>query len=199
VTDLTIGIIVGSTRPGRVGHLVGDWVKANATAPGVTFELVDLHDYKLPLLEESFPSPAGSFAGAEANKWAHKVDEFDGYIFVVGEYNHSLPAAIKNALDYVKFEWANKSAGIVSYGSIGGARSAEHLRQIFGELQVADVRQQVMFSLFTDFAGFGTAEVAFTPADMKVAELDTLVEQVVSWGGALRSVRELAAEEQAAA
>jgi NAD(P)H-dependent FMN reductase len=199
VTDLNIGIIVGSTRPGRVGHLVGDWVKENAAAQGVSFELVDLHDYKLPLLEEMFPAPAGSYAGAEANAWAHKIAEFDGFIFVVGEYNHSLPAAIKNALDYVKFEWANKSAGIVSYGSMGGARAAEHLRQVFGELQIADVRQQVMFSLFTDFAGFGTADVAFTPAEQKAGELDTLVEQVVSWAGALRSVRELADEEQVAA
>jgi NAD(P)H-dependent FMN reductase len=199
MTDLNIGIIVGSTRPGRVGHLVGEWVKANASARGASFEVVDLHDYKLPLLEESFPAPAGSYAGAAANAWAHKIDEFDGYIFVSGEYNHSIPAALKNALDYVKGEWANKSAGIASYGSMGGVRAGEHLRQVLGELQVADVRQHVMFSLFTDFAGFGTADVTFTPADMKVAELDTLVEQVVSWAGALRPVREFADEEQAAA
>ena len=198
MTDLKIGIIVGSTRPGRIGHLVGDWVKQNAAAPGVAFELVDLHDYKLPLLEESYPSPAGNFAGAAANAWAHKIAEFDGFIFVTGEYNHSLPAAIKNALDYVKFEWANKSAGIVSYGSMGGVRAGEHLRQVLGELQVADVRQHVMFSIFTDFAGFGSPEVAFTPAAQKADELDTLVEQVVSWAGALRPLRELAEEPLAA-
>lgn len=198
VSDLNIGIIVGSTRPGRIGHFVGDWVKANAAAPGVNFELVDLHDYKLPLLEEMFPMGAGNYAGAAANAWAHKIAEFDGFIFVTGEYNHSLPAALKNALDYVKGEWGNKAAGIVSYGSMGGVRAGEHLRQVLGELSVADVRQHVMFSIFTDFTGFGTAEVAFTPAEQKAGELDVLVSEVVSWSGALRQVRELAQEQVAA-
>ncbi|MDL9978897.1 NADPH-dependent FMN reductase [Microbacterium sp. ASV49] len=199
MSDLNIGIIVGSTRPGRIGHFVGDWVKANAAAPGVNFEVVDLHDYKLPLLEEMFPMGAGNYAGAAANAWAHKIAEFDGYIFVTGEYNHSIPAALKNALDYVKFEWQNKAAGIVSYGSMGGVRAGEHLRQVLGELSVADVHQHVMFSIFTDFTGFGTADVEFTPAEIHKAELDAQVSELVSWAGALRQVRELAADEQVAA
>ena len=77
LSDLKIGIIVGSTRPGRNGLQVGQWVKDNATAEGVEFELVDLHDYKLPMLEEPFPAGAGNYLGDEANAWAHKVAEFD--------------------------------------------------------------------------------------------------------------------------
>jgi NAD(P)H-dependent FMN reductase len=190
VTDLKIGIIVGSTRPGRLGPLVGEWVQQNAKAQGVSFELVDLHDFKLPMLEEPFPAGAGNYQGAGANAWAHKVDEFDGYIFLTAEYNHSIPAALKNALDYVNAEWNNKSAGIVSYGSMGGVRAGEHLRQVLGELQVADVRQHVMFSLFTDFEGAMTGSPVFTPAEQKVGELHVLVDQVVAWADALRSVRE---------
>lgn len=189
LSDLKIGIIVGSTRPGRIGAGVGDWVAANAAAQGVEFELVDLHDYKLPLMEEPFPAGAGNYQGAAANAWASKLAEFDGYIFVTGEYNHSIPGALKNAIDYVKGEWANKAAGIVSYGSMGGVRAGEHLRQIFGELQIADVRQHVMFSIFTDFTGFGTAECTFTPAENKAEELRAQIDQIVDWAGALKTLR----------
>lgn len=190
MSDLKVGIIVGSTRPGRVGPLVGNWVHANAQAEGVEFELVDLHDFKLPLLEEAGPMGAGNYAGAAANAWASKIAEFDGFIFVTGEYNHSVPAALKNALDYVKGEWANKSVGIVSYGSIGGVRAGEHLRQIFGELSMADVHQHVMLSIFTDFENFGSADVAFMPAAQKAGELQTQINEVATWGRALRTVRE---------
>ena len=142
------------------------------------------------MLEEPFPAGAGNYQGAGANAWAHKADEFDGYIFLTAEYNHSIPAALKNALDYVNAEWNNKSAGIVSYGSMGGVRAGEHLRQVLGELQVADVRQHVMFSLFTDFEGAMTGSPVFTPAEQKAGELQVLVDQVVAWADALRSVRE---------
>ncbi|MCD2443138.1 NAD(P)H-dependent oxidoreductase [Agromyces sp. SYSU K20354] len=190
MSDLKIGIIVGSTRPGRLGPLVGEWVQRNAKAQGVSFELVDLHDFKLPMLEEPFPAGAGNYQGPGANAWAHKVAEFDGFIFVTAEYNHSIPAALKNALDYVSAEWNNKAAGIVSYGSMGGVRAGEHLRQVFGELQIADVRQHVMFSLFTDFEGAMSGNPTFTPAAQKADELQTQVDQVVAWADALRSVRE---------
>lgn len=190
MSDLKIGIIVGSTRPGRVGPLVGNWVRANAQAEGVEFELVDLHDYNLPLLEEPFAMGAGNYSGDAANAWASKIAEFDGFIFVTGEYNHSVPAALKNALDYVKDEWANKAVGIVSYGSMGGVRAGEHLRQIFGELSMADVRQHVMMSIFTDVENFGSPEVAFTPAEQKAGELQTQIDEIAAWAGALRGVRE---------
>ncbi|QEE60238.1 NAD(P)H-dependent oxidoreductase [Salinibacterium sp. dk2585] len=189
MSDLKIGIIVGSTRPGRLGRMVGDWVEANAAAEGVEFELVDLHDYKLPLLEEAYPAGAGNYQGDAANAWASKIGEFDGYLFVTGEYNHSIPGALKNALDYVAAEWNNKAAGIVSYGSMGGVRAGEHLRQVLGELQIADVRQHVMLSLFTDFSGMAEGAPAFTPAENKAEELQTQVSQVVAWANALRAVR----------
>lgn len=188
VSDLKIGIIIGSTRPGRVGPQVGAWVAEHAKADGVEFELIDLHDYALPNLDEALPAGYGQYNNEHTKKLASKIGEFDGYIFVTPEYNHSLPGSLKNALDFVGAEWNNKAAAIVSYGSMGGVRAGEHLRQILAELQVADVQKHVMFSIFTDFENFST----FTPADMKVGELQAQVEQVVTWADAMRSVRESA-------
>lgn len=186
MSNLKIAIIVGSTRPGRLGIQVGNWVSENATAGGVEFELVDLVDYALPLLDEAYPAAMGKYQHEHTRKFSAKIDEFDGYIFVTGEYNHTIPAALTNAISFLNAEWADKAAGIVSYGSMGGVRANEHLRQVLAELQVADVRQNVMLSLFTDFENFST----FAPAEVHVAELDAQVGQVVRWARALKPLRD---------
>ena len=97
-----------------------------------------------------------------------KLANLDGFVFIVQEYNHSITGALKNALDIAQEQWNNKAAGIVSYGSTGGARAAEHLRGILGELAVADVRTHPAFSLFTDFENGQT----FKPAEMHEGTLD---------------------------
>ncbi|MBB5633022.1 NAD(P)H-dependent FMN reductase [Cryobacterium mesophilum] len=185
MSHLRIGIIVGSTRPGRKGLAVGEWVKANAKADGVEFELVDLADYALPILDEALPAGMGQYQHAHTRAWANRIDEFDGYIFVTPEYNHSLPGSLKNALDFVAAEWHNKAAGIVSYGSMGGVRANEHLRQILAELEIADVRQNVMLSIFTDWKNFSE----FAPADLHLEELQKQVDQIAAWAGALKPLR----------
>ncbi len=184
--QVTIGIIIGSTRPGRVGDQVAQWVLEQASARSdAEFELVDLADFALPHLDEALPPSLGQYANDHTKAWAEKVDSFDGYIFVTPEYNHSTSGALKNALDFVYGEWNNKAAGLVSYGAAGGTRAAEHLRLILGELQVADVRQQVAFSLLTDFENYST----FTPAAYHAGMLATQLDQLVPWTTALRSVR----------
>ena len=185
MSEVRIGIIVGSTRPGRKGAEVGEWVRAHSHADGVDFELVDLADFSLPMLDEAAPASMGNYANDHTKVWAAKVDEFDGFIFVTPEYNHSLPGSLKNALDFVGAEWYNKAAGIVSYGSMGGVRANEHLRQILAELQIADVRQNVLLSIYTDWEQFTT----FAPAVQHRGELDLLVQQVVSWARALKPLR----------
>ncbi|PJJ70592.1 NAD(P)H-dependent FMN reductase [Diaminobutyricimonas aerilata] len=183
---LKIGIILGSTRPGRNGAAVAEWVRDLASRrDDAEYELVDLLDFALPHLDEAIPAAMGQYANEHTRRWAAKVAEFDGYVFVTPEYNHSTSAALKNAIDFVYAEWNDKAAGIVSYGSLGGARAAEHLRLILGELRIADVRQQVAFSLATDFENYST----FTPAPRHEADLNVLLDQVNSWAGALRSVR----------
>ncbi len=177
---LTIGIILGSTRQGRVSPQVGEWVKEIADTRGdAAYEIVDIADFKLPFLGEG----TGDEPGLKA--WSEKISSLDGYVFIVQEYNHSITGALKNAVDSAYKEWNNKAAGIVSYGSTGGARAAEHLRGILGELQVADVRTHPTLSLFTDFENFSE----FKPAELHHENVNGMLEQVVSWSTALKSVR----------
>lgn len=187
MSAVSIGIIIGSTRPGRVGDQVARWVLEQASARSdAEFELVDLADFNLPHLDEAIPPSLGQYANAHTKDWARKIDSFDGYIFVTPEYNHSTSGALKNALDFVYGEWNNKAAALVSYGAAGGTRAAEHLRLILGELQVADVRQQVSFSLMTDFENYSV----FTPAAYHAGMLATQLDQLVPWASALRGVRD---------
>jgi len=127
----------------------------------------------------------GQYQNEHTKKWAAKIASFDGYVIVTPEYNHSTSGVLKNAIDYLFAEWANKAVGFVSYGGAGGARAAEHLRLIAGELQMADVRQQVVLSLITEFENFSV----FKPGDYNLQALHTLLDQVVAWSAALAPLR----------
>jgi NAD(P)H-dependent FMN reductase len=181
-----IGIIIGSTRPGRVGESVGRWVYEVASRRSdAEFELVDVKSFELPVFDEPVPPAMGQYSKDHTKKWAAKIASFDAFIFVTPEYNHSIPGALKNAIDFIYAEWNNKVAGIVSYGSAGGVRAAEHLRQVLGEVQIADVRANVMLSLFTDFENFSV----FKPAKNHEKTIDTMINQIVSWGTEMKNVR----------
>lgn len=183
---LKIAVILGSTRPGRIGKSVADWILSQAQKRNdAEFELVDVADFNLPLLDEALPAGFGQYQKEHTKAWAKKIGEFDGFVFVTAEYNHAVPGALKNAIDFLGAEWNNKAAGLVSYGSAGGARAAEQLRLILGELQVADVRAQVMFSLFTDFEDFSK----FTPHPRHEEEVTAMLDQVVAWSKALKPIR----------
>ena len=186
MSDLHIGVILGSTRPGRNGKGVADWViEKTAGRPGATYELVDLADYPLPLLDEPAPASMQQYTKQHTKRWAAKVAEFDGFVFVSPEYNHSTSGVLKNALDFLNVEWNDKAAALVTYGSVGGARAAEHLRAILSELQVAHVRQQMTFSLFTDFTNFTT----FAPKPQHDDSFLLMLNQLEAWAGALRTLR----------
>ena len=186
MTDIRIGIIVGSTRPGRHARAVADWVLTQATArTGARYEIVDLADHPLPLLDEPMPPSFGQYQHDHTKAWATTIGGFDGFIFVTPEYNHSTSGVLKNAIDYLYAEWNNKAAAFVAYGSLGGARAIEHLRAVCAELQIATVRQQLSFSLFTDFENFA----AFTPAPLHNDSAVTMFDQVESWAGALKPLR----------
>ncbi|WP_306923296.1 NADPH-dependent FMN reductase [Arthrobacter globiformis] len=181
-----IAVVVGSTRPGRRSKQVADWVLARATARGgAEFELLDLADYELPLLDEPMPPSLGNYQHEHTKVWAATIARFDGFIFVTAEYNHSVPGVLKNALDYLYEEWNNKAAGFVSYGSAGGVRAAENLRLIAGELQIADVRAQVALPFATDFENFTT----FTPSNAAEEALEPLLQQLIAWATALKTLR----------
>jgi NAD(P)H-dependent FMN reductase len=180
MTKLNIGIILGSTREGRVSPQVGAWVKEIADKRGdANYTIIDIADYKLPLLGEEGADASG------AQGWSEIIAAQDGFVFIVQEYNHSITGALKNALDYLRDEWNNKAAGIVSYGSVGGARAAEHLRGILGELLVADVRVHPALSLFTDFEN-GTE---FKPKAVQEDSVNQMLDQLIPWSKALFTIR----------
>jgi NAD(P)H-dependent FMN reductase len=183
---IRIGVIVGSTRPGRKALDVAKWVMEIAKLrEDATYELVDIEEFKLPLLDEPMPPSMGQYSRPHTKAWAARIGGFDGFMFVTPEYNHATSGALKNAIDFLYKEWNNKAAGFVGYGSAGGARAIENLRLVMGELMVADVRAQVMLSLFTDFENFST----FKPAAHHERSVEAMLDQVVAWSRALQPLR----------
>jgi NAD(P)H-dependent FMN reductase len=183
---LKVAIILGSTRPGRNGEAVGRWIHETARKRSdANFELVDIKDFNLPLLDEPIPPSMGQYTKEYTKIWSAKIDSFDAYVFVTAEYNHGIPGALKNAIDFLFKEWNNKVAGFVSYGSAGGVRAVEQLRLVMAELKVATVRSQVQLSLFTDFENF----TKFKPSSFHEKIVDTLLDEVIAWGGVLKTLR----------
>jgi len=186
-SKLRIGVIIGSTRPGRVGDQVAKWVAEHANRLGdAQYEVVDIADAELPLLDEAVPASAGRYEHDHTRAWAEKIDQFDGFVFVTSEYNHAPSPSLLNAISFIYREWNDKAGAIVSYGALSsGIRAADKLRSTLGELQIADIRQQLAFSFFHDFENFS----AFTPGEQHLASLQALTDQLESWAGALRPVR----------
>ena len=188
---MRIAIIVGSTRPGRKGSIVGRWVRDEAVrredVPGkVDVDLLELEDFSLPLLEEpTVPAAADrEYTVPETRAWSETIDRYDGFVFVTPEYNHGVPAAMKNAVDLLGPEWANKAVAFVSYGSDGGVRAVEHWRTVLANLQASDVRAQVSLLVFEDWK-----DGEFRPLDRRADELGTMLDQLVDLTEALRALR----------
>ncbi|MGE5293590.1 MAG: NADPH-dependent FMN reductase [Solirubrobacterales bacterium] len=184
---LKIAVILGSTRPNRVGGAVAKWAFGIARQRSdAEFELLDIKDFNLPLLDEPLPPSLGRYSQPHTKVWAQKIASFDAFVFVTPEYNHGTSGALKNAIDFLFAEWNNKAAGFVGYGSAGGVRAVEHLRLNLAEVMVATVRQQVQLSLFTDFEDMSR----FKPHPRNEESLNTMLDQLVAWGGALKTLRE---------
>ncbi|MDW0110550.1 NADPH-dependent FMN reductase [Sporosarcina aquimarina] len=180
MNTMNIGIILGSTRQGRVSPQVGEWVKGIADKRGdANYEIIDIAEFQLPFMGTTDGTEPGITA------WNDKLASLDGFVFVVAEYNHSISGALKNALDLAREAWNNKAAGIVSYGSTGGARAAEHLRGIMGELMIADVRTHPTLSLFTDFENGSVLK----PQELHLDNVNLMLDQVIAWSGALKTLR----------
>jgi NAD(P)H-dependent FMN reductase len=181
-----IAVIIGSTRPNRNGLAVGQWVFDIARKRSdAEYELIDLDDWNLPILDEPIPPSQGMYEKEHTKKWSAKIDTFDGFVFVTPEYNHGTSGALKNAIDFLYKEWNNKAAGFVGYGSMLGTRAVENLRTVCAELQIATVRAQVGLSLFTDFENFSK----FNPHPRHEQSVHAMLDQLVAWSNALRTVR----------
>ena len=143
-----IGIIISTTREGRFGERVARWVAdLAATRPEIDTEIVDLRDFPLPFFD-AVASPAYvPIETPEARKWANKIAELDGYIFVTAEYNHSISGVLKNAVDYLYAEPNRKPAAFVGYGAVGGARAVEQLRLMAIELDIVPLKKAVHINM----------------------------------------------------
>lgn len=182
---LKIGIVLGSVREGRNGKAVADWTitksKLTDTKIEAEYEVVDLANYDLPFLG-TVPTESQEKA---IQDWSKKIASFDGYIFITAEYNHGVSGAFKNALDFLKPEFSNKAVAFVGYGGLGAARAIENMRVIVAEQGLASTQKNINFSLMTDFKNMSE----FTPAVYHDGEVDELLEQLLSWSNALKTLR----------
>lgn len=184
-----IGIIVGSTREGRVSVPVAEWVKefAEKQNTDAQFEIVDIKEYGLDRFNEKLPPAMANkeYSNEKITAWSEKIDGLDGFIFVTPEYNNNISSSLKDHIDYIASEWNNKAAGIVSYGSTLGMYASLALRNTLGNLRMAIVSPQGAFSLFTDFEEM----TKFAPQEVHNATMEALVNDVVNWSTALKTVR----------
>jgi len=189
MTKPRIAIIIGTTRATRFGEKPAKWIHGIAAVrEDMAVELIDLRDYPMPFFDEPATNAWVPSKNEVAKRWQKKVAEFDGYVFVTAEYNRGVPAALKNALDYAYPEWNRKPAAYVGYGSVGAARSIEHLRLICIELQMAPTRTGVHIQ-GSDFMavwqqGKGINELSYLQPNVKA-----MLNELHWWARALMAAR----------
>ena len=189
---LKIKIILGSTREGRTSEKVAPWILEQVKKfPVFDAEVLDLRDYPMPFYEDATtPSQIkdSAYKNEVVRKWAAKINEADAYLVIAPEYDHGIPAVLKNSFDNLFFEWQRKPIGFVAYGSAGGARSVEHLRQIAVELQMASVRVAVHipapWESFDEKGQFKAGAL-----DKYEGPAKGMLEQLEWWGNALKTAR----------
>lgn len=187
-----IAIIISSTRATRVGEQAAKYVESIASKrTDLSFEIVDLRDYPMPFFDELASSAYVPSNNEVAQAWQKKVASFDGFIFITAEYNNSITAALKNALDYAYVEWNRKPAAYFSYGSAGGARAVQHLREIGIELQMAPVRHSVLVQ-GNDFYPIMNGQKQVKDLPYLEPLTNTMLDQLSWWAYALKAAREIA-------
>ncbi len=194
-----IAVIIGTTRGNRFGEKVARWIHDTASARrNLEVELLDLRDYDLPFFDEVASNLWMPSQNAEAVRWQKKIGEFDGYIFVTPEYNRSIPAVLKNALDQAYREWNRKPAASVGYGPVGGTRAVEHLRLIAVELQMAPTRTGVHVQ-GADFMAVYQGTKSLEELEYLKPNVEQMLDELTWWAEALRAAREASQEESRAA
>jgi NAD(P)H-dependent FMN reductase len=188
-----IAIIIGSTRDTRFADKPANWIYDLARKRNdIKVELVDVRDYDLPFFNEMASNLWVPSQNPNALKWQQTIGEFDGYIFVTAEYNRSIPASLKNALDQAYVEWNRKPAAYVGYGSVGGARAVEHLRTISVELQMVPVRAAVHIggSEFMKVSPLGANGPMSDIEEAMLPGANDMLDQLTWWAGITKRGRE---------
>jgi NAD(P)H-dependent FMN reductase len=191
VSQPVLQVIVGSTRPGRKGIAVARWVQQLAEAHGgFAVELVDLAEVGLPVFDEPEHPRLQRYTHQHTRDWAAIVSRADAFVFVTPEYNHSFPASLKNALDYLNVEWADKAAALVSYGGVSaGLRAATALKPVLTSLRMVPVVEAATIPFFQQFL---TPDGGFAPNDQLAAGGKAMLDELLRLTTALRPLREVA-------
>jgi NAD(P)H-dependent FMN reductase len=188
-----IGVILSTTRQGRFADRPTEWLMNIARQrTDAVFELVDLRDYPMPFFDEPRSPMAVPPKDAVALRWGQKLATLDGFIFVTAEYNHGIPAVLKNALDYAYAEFNRKPATFVAYGSAGGARAVEQLRLILAELQVASLKYAVHIG-YAELVGLLRQGKTFADYPYLEGSAVKMLDDLVWWAETLRAGRNAAA------
>ena len=181
-------IIIGSTRPGRVGSAVADWIIDRARARGdFEVEVTDLAVLNLPIFDEPNHPRLRRYVNQHTKDWSEIVDRSDAFIFVIPEYNYGFNAATKNAIDYLNQEWQNKPAGIVSYGGVAaGTRAAQMLKKVMSALKIVPVTDSVNIP----FVGEKLDEDRrLKPNEIREGAASAMLDELARWALALRPLR----------
>lgn len=194
---LKLNIIIGSTRPGRVGPVIARWLHETALEHGsFGVELVDLADFGLPLLDEAAHPLAQQYANDPTRRWSQSVASADAFVFVTPEYDYFAPAALVNAVQVLAREWFYKPASVVSYGGIsGGLRAAQVLRQLLGNVNVYALTQPVPVPMFAQFIG---EDGVFHPNEQMKVAVGAMLDEIYRVAGAMKTLRPEGAQRQAA-
>jgi len=188
----SIAVVIGTTRQGRFSERPAQWLLERARKRDTArFDMIDLRDHPLPFFDEPRSPMWGPLAGEAERRWAATLAGYDGFVFVTAEYNHGIPAVLKNALDHAYAEFVRKPAAFVSYGGVGGARGVEQLRLVTIELQMAPVRHAVHIGL-TEFLGMLQQGKDFADYPHLGQSADTLLDDLLWWTRALKTARDAA-------
>ena len=181
-------IIIASTRPGRAGLPVGQWVDAYARAHGgFEVELVDLAEEKLPFVDEPNHPRLRQYTQAHTRRWSAKVQSADAFVFVMPEYNHGLTAPLKNAIDFLHGEWQYKPVGLVSYGGVSaGTRAAQMVKQVLVALKMTPLFEAVSIPFIAQFID---DEGRLTPNEAMEQSATAMLDELLRVEQALRPLR----------
>jgi len=173
----TLQVVIGSTRPGRVGPAVAAWVQDEARGQGsFDVELIDLADVALPLLDEPNPPRMGQYIHDHTKAWSAVVARANAFVFVNPEYNHGYNAALKNAIDFLYHEWVGKPVAFVSYGgTAGGTRAVQALKQVTLAVKMMPLFEGVVIPSVRDLIDDAGA---LTPTPFMSASITAMLDEL---------------------
>jgi NAD(P)H-dependent FMN reductase len=193
VTKPTLQIIIGSTRPGRVGPSVAAWIHDRAVKHGgFDVELIDLAEVNLPIFDEPKHPRFGEYEHQHTRDWSATISRGDAYIFVIPEYNYGFNAAIKNAIDYLNVEWQYKPLGFVTYGGVAaGTRAMQMLKQVVSALKMVPVTDAVNIPFVQQFLD---ADRVLQPNEVMEGAATAMLDELERWTSATQALRTAASK-----